>query len=212
MGVGGGDGDGSVGWSGDEILGAEDDREREALGVLAPRLGRVHDDPEVVASDDEDVAVERDPTDLTVVDDFVTRLLLGVAETGRIPELEESGARDTEVSDERGDPRSLGYRLAVSRRSATSPASNAAFSLGVWTTRVPGPMRLRHTALRSTPRQLKVGPIRASYGAWRSGGSTPRRRRRRVCAPAGRADVAPSGSRESRSRLPREREPRQSEQ
>lgn len=38
-----------------------------------------------------------------------------------------------------------------------------ASGLGVWRTWVPGPTRLRHTALRSLPRHPDGSPIRAAY-------------------------------------------------
>src|SRR6266702_6265785 len=55
--------------------------------------------------------------------------------------------------------RSAGYREAVRRRSATSRASCSACSSAVCTVRLPGPRRLRHTALRFEAGA--VGPLGA---------------------------------------------------
>lgn len=59
----------------DERLCAEDDGEREPFGVLGAGLGGVDHDPQVVAGDDKNVAVECDESDAGVVDDLVPGLV-----------------------------------------------------------------------------------------------------------------------------------------
>jgi hypothetical protein len=49
--------------SADQVLGSQEDGQSEALGVGAAGLGGVDHDPEVVARDDEHVAVHADAPD-----------------------------------------------------------------------------------------------------------------------------------------------------
>jgi drug/metabolite transporter, DME family len=76
----------------DELLRAEDDSECEPFGVLGARLGRVNHDPQVVAGDDEGVAVECDEPDAGMVDDLVPGLIVGRADLARLPQLGEARA------------------------------------------------------------------------------------------------------------------------
>jgi hypothetical protein len=55
----------------DEFLCADDDGQREPVGVVGARFGRVHRDANVVAGVDEGVAVEGDVPDSRVVDGLV---------------------------------------------------------------------------------------------------------------------------------------------
>ena len=80
----------------DERLGAKDGGEREPSGVLGAGFGGIDHDLQVVAGDDEDVAVECDESDVGVVDDLVPGLILGRAGLARLPQLDE--ARLCEVS------------------------------------------------------------------------------------------------------------------
>src|ERR1700728_2411228 len=76
----------------DEGLGAEDEGECEPVGVLGAGFGGVDRDPQVVAGDDEGVAVECDESDVGVVDDLVPGPLLGRADLARRPQLGEARA------------------------------------------------------------------------------------------------------------------------
>jgi hypothetical protein len=76
----------------DECLGAEDDGEGEPFGVLGAGFGGVDRDPQVVAGDDEGVAVQRDEADIGVVDYLVPGLILGRADLAGGPQLGEARA------------------------------------------------------------------------------------------------------------------------
>ncbi len=60
----------------DQRLRPENDREREALGVLRLGFGGIDHDAQVVGRDDERVAVQRDVPDVGVVDHLVAPELL----------------------------------------------------------------------------------------------------------------------------------------
>ena len=76
----------------DERLCAEDDGECEPFGVLGAGFGGVDHDPQVVAGDDESVAVECDEPDVGMVDDLVPGLIVGRADLALLPLLGEAWA------------------------------------------------------------------------------------------------------------------------
>ena len=84
----------------------EDDRYREPLGILRAGFGGIDQDPQVVARDDEGVAIQGDESHVGMVDDLVPGLVPGRAGLGRLPQLGEARAV-------RGQPGDQAAQLAV---------------------------------------------------------------------------------------------------
>ena len=73
-------------------------RRVRAVGVLGAGFGGVDRDPQVVAGDDEGVAVECDESDVGMVDDLVPGLILGRADLARLPQLSTSVGRTSAMA------------------------------------------------------------------------------------------------------------------
>ena len=135
----------------DERLGAETTARARPFGVLGAGFGGVDHDAQVVARDDECVAVQREgPTW-----GWSMSWPGGPGQPATTPDSHSSAKRGLS----RLAPRSAA-ELAVGGIAGGGHAQvgdeqgleGGACSSGVWTARVPGPTRLRHTPLRSIPR------------------------------------------------------------
>ena len=73
-------------------------RRVRAVGVLGAGFGGVDRDPQVVAGDDESVAVECDESDVGMVDDLVPGLIPGRADLARLPQLSTSVGRTSAMA------------------------------------------------------------------------------------------------------------------
>jgi hypothetical protein len=81
----------------DQRLCAENNREGEALGVFRRGFGGVDHDAQIVGGDDERVAVQRDATEVGMVDDLAPAEVLVRLRGAGFPQLDEARAPCREV-------------------------------------------------------------------------------------------------------------------